>query len=262
MTETLPKKRGYTLTEAAIEQRRAAAAQSTGPRTEEGKAASSRNAWKTGEFSRLNQLHLQNVAVGGAFGRPCRTTCPKHPQNPHGAPEFPCTLVLDKLTEAGKDCLDKAVYVDMLTAVIRGIESGEYNEANSAVAAHLAGAIEMLHGMREAIADKGLLIEQPVYGKDGQLVGHTVVVNPLIPHYTKLLGELGVNLPEMLSTPKSREKLIDPTDPEDPVMAMFQQIAGRAAGNGPVRRGADVLDAEFREVPARGPDAGDGDDKS
>lgn len=55
-------KRHYTMSEAALAQRRnnlpAAAAAATGPLTEEGKAASSRNAWVHGRCSAVNRAQF------------------------------------------------------------------------------------------------------------------------------------------------------------------------------------------------------------
>lgn len=211
-------KRGYRMTERALEQRRAAAAKSTGPKTEDGKAASSRNAWKHGEYSALNRLHLENAAVFSAFGKPCKTTCPK----------YPCSLVDDGLTREGGDCLDKTVYVDAFTSLIEGVQRGDYDAANSMAAAQLAGAVEILQHMREAIAEHGILIEQDVYDKEGAVCGSKTILNPVIPNYTKLLFSLGISLPEMMATPKAREKLFDPKDDTDPIAQLFSGIAQAA----------------------------------
>ena len=48
------------MTDAAIQQRQDAAELSTGPVTDDGKAASSRNAWKTGEHSYVANAELWN----------------------------------------------------------------------------------------------------------------------------------------------------------------------------------------------------------
>src|SRR5678815_1606287 len=119
MTESKkPEKRPYTVSDAVLRQRRENQAKateasrelSTGPKTEEGKAAVSRNGWKHGRYSAINRAHFGVGATSMAklFGKPCRTTCPYHPENPERT-EMPCSLVLDGLTHAGGSCLDKTV---------------------------------------------------------------------------------------------------------------------------------------------------------
>ena len=92
---------------------------STGPVTEEGKAAVSRNGWKHGRYSAINraQFGLGATSVAKLFGKPCVTTCPFHPDNPERK-EKPCGLVLDGLTHAGGSCLDKTVYVHALESLM------------------------------------------------------------------------------------------------------------------------------------------------
>ena len=236
-------KRKYTMSERALEQRQRAAELSTGPKTADGKARSSRNAWKTGEYSALQRLQLQNTSVG-LFAKPCRTTCPKHPdQNP----EFPCSLVMDGLTSEGGDCLDKSVYVDAFTAVIDAVQHGEYDGVNGMAAGHLAGGLDVLHRAREELAEHGLLIDQPIVNKDGDVIGYKTVANPVLQHYNNLLKTLGINLAEMMATPKARQKLIDPDDPDDPVAGLFGALA-RLGGNNGGNRPEIIDDADFSEV--------------
>jgi hypothetical protein len=226
-------KRGYTMSDEALEQRRQAASKSTGPKTEAGKAASSRNAWKHGlcRGANLDTTYM----VLGAFGKPCRTTCPK----------YPCGLVDDEITRPGGDCLDKEVYVRAFEAITQTLQSGDVAHGHAMLAGQVAGAIEILNRIREELAENGLVMHVPLIGKDGGAImlpardeaGNPAgekpatrpVLNPIIPHYTKLLDTLGLNLPEMLATPRSVSKIIDPDNPDDPVTELFGNLA-RAFG--------------------------------
>lgn len=239
------KKRDYTMSERALEQRRRAAKRSTGPRSDEGKARVSRNAWVHGEYSEANRRGLLN---GMLFGKPCKTSCPIHPDNPDHAPEHPCSLVLEGHTSAGGDCLDKTVYVDAFNAIIRGMQEGDFEQVNAMAAAQTAGAIETLHQIKQEIENNGPAIEQDIFDKEGKPVGSKMLANPVLPFYVKMLDALGINLGEMMATPKARDKLVDSEDPDDPVLQMFQALA-QASGDGrnkPVRR-PETVDGEFTE---------------
>lgn len=242
-----PPKRAYTLSAVALAQRRAAAARSTGPITEEGKAASSRNAWKHGEYSAVNQTMLEASMVGH-FGKPCRTTCPKHPEQ---NPEHPCSLVLDGLTKAGGDCLDKTVYVEAFEAIMESLSSEKLESMHGLLAAQAAGVMEVIQQIREEIGERGVLIEQKIYSKDGDEVGHKLVANPALVHFNKMVENFGINLPQLLATPAARKRVADPENIGDPVADMFAAVLNRGGKSGPVKR-HEVIEGDYREVPEHG----------
>lgn len=245
MTSTVPTKQrkkpgrkpGAPLTPAEQAQRENAAALSTGPRTEEGKARSSRNAWKHGLNSAVAHVTFaQNGAASMArmFGKPCQTTCPLHPDNPDV--QHPCSLVVDGLTRAGGNCLDKTVYVNALAALADAMENGELSGVHAMLAAEGGKVMQLLHELMGEITSKGLMIAIPYVTKDGNVVydreGNEVVAdykpNPMIPAYIKLLADFGISLPEMLATPQSRAKQKTGEQAADTFQTMMGNIFQRA----------------------------------
>ncbi len=209
------------LTEAQLRQRREAAAKSTGPRTQAGKAASSRNAWKTGEHSAATRLIRQQWGVG-ALGKPCRRTCG----------QYPCSLVDAGHTQPGGDCLDKTVYMAAFDRLITSLQSGSADPMQDVLAAEAAGALEILHRLREEIAEHGMSREIPAVDKDGNVIMHEgravpakIIDNPAIGKYIALLDRLGINLPELLATPRSVSKA---GQGDDAVDAVAELLAGAA----------------------------------
>lgn len=233
MSEDRPKK---PLSEAQLRQRREAAAKSTGPRTPEGKAASSRNAWKTGEHSAAAHLIRDNWAVA-AFAKPCRTTCPQHP----------CSLVDDGSTAPGGNCLDKTVYLQAFDRLLDSLQNGTADSMHEVLAAEAAGALELLRNLREEIAAHGLTREIPAFDKDGNPLlidgkpaPAKIIGNPAIGPYIALLDRLGLNLPELLATPRAVKKI----DAGEEVRDAFAELMGGVARMDFKRRGPVTIDQE------------------
>lgn len=241
---TLGRKPGKPLTQAELEGRRKAAAQSTGPRTPEGKAKSSRNAWKHGMYSAAARFRLQHSSVGH-FGKPCRTTCPHHPEND---PDFPCEAVMRKHTVAGSDCLSKEVYLAAFNDIMDSLKSGKVDSMHATLAAQLAGSIEVLQHLREEIAANGVVRIKPFIDKDGKVITDKdgapigeAVANPALPGYIKLLGELGLSLPELMATPKAA-KGTAPLGEEDPISQLAQALnRARIPGGATIDGEAEVI---------------------
>src|SRR6185312_10827557 len=253
MSENTEKpRRPYTMSEAALEQRRnnlpAAAAAATGPITTEGKAASSRNGWKHGRYSAVNraQFGLGATSLAKMFGKPCVTTCPFHPDNPDRT-EAPCSLVLDGLTHAGGSCLDKTVYVHALDALMGAFTEGDMDGMHGLLATEMAGNMQLLRQIREDIAERGMVIEIPIVTKDGVVVrdndGKPMVgevrANPMLSHLIKFNESLGINFAELMATPKARERLKDEDAAADGLQAMLGAIFNRAQRRLPARATED-----------------------
>lgn len=225
-----------------IEANRRNAQLSTGPRTDEGKAASSRNAWKTGQHSAVaKQAFAQHgiASMAKLWGKPCLTTCPMHPDNPAAVSH--CSLVLEGLTRAGGNCLDKTVFVHALSALHDAMERGELGGVHAMLAAEGGKVMQLLHELMGEITNKGLLIPVPmvtkdgdvVYDKDDQMVVAEYKPNPMIPAYIKLLGDFGISLPEMLATPQSRKRADVGEQAADTFQSMMARIYQAAGGTTP-----------------------------
>lgn len=246
---TPPAKR--TLTHAELQQRRNAAAMSTGPRTEAGKARSSRNAWKHGMTSAIHHAHFDNgmQSLLGATGKPCLTTCPKHPDNPERT-GLPCSLVEDGVTSAGGSCLDKQVYVQAFASIIDALESGSMEGMHGLMASEIAAALQMLHELRAQIADQGFVIGIPMIDGDGKVVtrkdGSEVmgryVANPGYPMVIKTLEVLGISLPELLATPQSQARAKVEVEKVDAIQTMMGGIFQRTAAARKALPARDVIE--------------------
>jgi hypothetical protein len=209
---------------------------STGPRTEEGKTRSSRNAWKHGMNSaaaRVTFAQSGAAAMAQVFGKPCVKTCPIHPDNPDV--EHPCSLVLDGLTRAGSNCLDKSVYVAAIAALTDAMENNELGGVHAMLAAEGAKVMQLLHELMSEITTKGLMVPVPMITKDGRIVRDDMDLpvitdykpNPMIAAYVKLLGDFGISLPEMLATPQSVNRAKTGEKAADTFQSMLAGIMGR-----------------------------------
>lgn len=230
---------GKPLSEAELEQRQAAAKLSTGPRTEEGKLTSSRNGWKHGMTSALARQSFRSGAqsVAQLFGKPCLRTCPIHPDNPNrDSGTAPCSLVVDKLTNVGGNCLDKTVYVNAFSALMDAMSEGNLEGMHGVLAAEGAAMLEMLGQIRTSISRDGLLLKIAAINKYGHAVvdadGEPVIAeyrpNPLLPAMVLMFDKLGISLPEMLATPQARSRAKIGEDSSKTLQGLLGSIMQRA----------------------------------
>lgn len=228
-----------TMTDAALQQRREAAALSTGPVTEEGKAASSRNNWRTGEYSAITKLDTWERMMLSAVGKPCKSTCAK----------YPCSLVDDGATRPGGNCMDKEVFVQAFDSIMATLATGDVQHMHGMLAGTMAQAIDLVQQLRQHIAEDGALILKPFVDKEGNVVKDegkmvgTWVLNPVIPQLSKLLDVLGFSLPEMMATPKAIMTQKNKEDETDALADMFSDLANVARGIRESRRGR-VIEGE------------------
>lgn len=240
-------RRAYTMSEAALEQRRAASQLSTGPKTADGKAASSRNGWVHGRYSAVHRQAFTGTMTSMAklFGTPCRTTCAFHPDNPERT-DSPCSLVANGLTQAGGNCLDKSIYVDRFDAIMEALQTGENEALHGVFASEIAAALQLMHELRSKVFEDGLMQVIPAIDSEGEVIldpntkaaaPARIIAHPALPYIVQLLDKLGINFPELLATPRAARQAKREGDTAD----TLQQILGAAAAR---------LAPPVRDVPA------------
>lgn len=180
------KKRKYTLSEAAIEQRRQAGYTSPGPSTPEGKAASKMNAWKHGLHARTRILSL---------GKPCKSTC-------H---QYPCSLVDDGATKPGQQCLDKEYMLSCVDAMSRALNSGDLNDLKDVVSLQLGQSLQVIDELQGSILEHGVYMKDEKMDKNGKVIGYALKPNPSLLALANLLKAVGVTLPDFMITPAAIE---------------------------------------------------------
>lgn len=206
--ERLRVKRPYTLTDAAIAQRRSAAEKSTGPTTPEGKNICSMNAWKHGQHSRKRILSL---------GKPCKSTC-RH---------YPCSLVDDGATQPGQQCLDKEYMLHTINAISRALNSGDLTDLKQVITLQLGGTLQVIEELQASIIEYGVYMKSEKIGKEGNIIGYELKPNPSLLPLSNLLKAAGVTLPDFMITPAALERKKD-DDTTRKTIADFFQGAGNA----------------------------------
>jgi hypothetical protein len=205
--ERLRVKRSYTMTPAALEQRLAASAKSTGPTTEEGKARCSGNAWKHG-------LHAKKRLLG--LGKPCKSTCQK----------YPCSLVDEGDVSPGGNCIDKEYFLTTLNALSSAMQAGDLTDLKHVVTLQLGGTLQVIDELQASILEYGVYMKSEKIDKDGKVTGYEIKPNPSLLPLSNLLKAAGVTMPDFMVTPAAVEKIKTDKETVDTLADIF-----RGAGN-------------------------------
>lgn len=180
-------KRSYTMTEAARAQRVAAAANSTGPITDEGKAACSKNNWKHGRYAQSRVLGL---------GKPCKSTCP----------DYPCSLVEDGKCKPGADCLDKEHLLEACLAIERALKNQDYSDFHGLMVMELGETLQIVRELRGAILEHGTVVESARVDKNGNTIGYDLKPHPALLALPNLMKNLGISFTDFMMTPAALER--------------------------------------------------------
>ena len=174
-------RREYTLSPAAIEQRRQAALQ---PKPG---MQGVRNAWKHGRHASSFLTRL----------KPCKTTCP----------QYPCELVADNVTEPGKDCLDKAELLSIIHAVHDAIKDPKDGTAafQEIAAVNIANSIRILEMLQEDIMRDGTVIKSLKPTAFGNVVEYKL--HPSLLALPKMIQDLNLTPDQFMITPKAKAKV-------------------------------------------------------
>ncbi len=200
-------KRPYTLSPAAIEQRRRAAQNSTGPKTEEGKKRTRMNAWKDGSYARTRIIGL---------GKPCKSTCPK----------FPCDLVEEGRCSPGGDCLDKEHLLQATLAIERALIDQDTTDLNEMVTFELAETLQLIRDLRRAVLDDGVIIKSDKFGSDGTIIGYDIKEHPALAALPKLVKAFGLTLPDFNLTPAAQAKVKTDEEVAKTLSDVFRTASG------------------------------------
>lgn len=213
-------RRPYTMTPAALTARRNNAALSTGPKTDEGKKASSRNSWKHG-------LYAESFILG-AIGKPCQSTCEQYES---------CSLVADGQVSPGETCLDKQFVAEAFEAIHDAIQNKRCDDFNGIASLHIAGALQILRQCQEAILTDGVVVKSIKIDKDGHSIGEEYKPHPALAVYSKMLVDLGLTPQDFMLTPREIARAEKKTDTEEAenvagiLSRAFKNLAGPKPGN-------------------------------
>jgi hypothetical protein len=174
----VPRRRKYTMSEAALEQRRQAAQQ---PKPG---MQGVRNNYKHGLYAKdfANRL------------KPCKSSCPN----------YPCSMVNDGMTAPGGDCLDKSELMQFFRAVHSAISTKSTDDFNGYSALLIANSMKILQDMQESILQDGTILKREKMTKQGLQIEY--VMHPALQALPKLIADLGMHPNEFMITPKAIAK--------------------------------------------------------
>lgn len=174
-------KRRYTLSAAALEQRRAASKQ---PKD----MAGLRNNYKTGQYAKTFLTRI----------KPCLSTCKK----------YPCDLVEDGATAPGGDCLDVAELLHIIRSVHRAIMDPEkgMDQFKEISAASIGNSIKILEMLQEDILRDGTVIRTTHVDGKGNTI-QEVKPHPSLFSLPKMIAELNLTPDKYLLTPQAKAKV-------------------------------------------------------
>lgn len=203
----------YTLSEAALAQRRSAAHTS---KKKNYHPNSARNSYKHGRYARdfLSKI------------KPCFSTCKK----------FPCELVSDGSTKPGGDCLDKQEIFGFYRAVHEALANKKYEDWNDLAAAQIAHTVKVLDMLLEDIMRDGTIVKREKYDANGNLI-IDYVPHPSLMTLPKLIADLGMTPAEFMITPRALARKEKDDDEEKGLAALMSRLGEAMSKKAAASRG-------------------------
>jgi hypothetical protein len=195
------KRRPYTLSKEAIEQRQKAA---RSPKKAEAMKGNS-NAWKHGQYA---QTFIKQIFS------PCKSSCE----------DYPCSLVGEGRTDAGDLCLDKVEIAEGLRALSKAVQNGDLSEWKEMAAVRLGGLDAVLKMLIEDVTNENTVVKSELFTKDGAHLGYKIVPHPSLNYIAELARTLGYSFEQFLATPLILKK----TESEAKAAESLATIMGRA----------------------------------
>lgn len=174
----------YTISPAVIEQRRAAGKHPKGDSV-------TKNNWKHGRYSHDT---LQ------ALIPPCQSTCK----------DYPCDLVDQHKTKPGGPCLDKQSVIGTFDAILKALKATD-DEGREDFLEELAFMnaqnLQIVKKVQAALLEDGVMLMEQGIDKNGEVIALGIKEHPLLRSLTKISGELGITVRDLVLTPKERAKV-------------------------------------------------------
>lgn len=197
-------RRKYTLSDAALAQRREAA-QKPKPGM-----IGKRNAWKHGEYAKTMLTRI----------KPCLSTCDK----------YPCALVEDGKTEAGGDCLDAEEMLHIIRAVHQVISDPKASEDFLEIsAANIGNSLRILEMLQEDILRDGTLVKSQKFDKSGVCYQEELRIHPSLYALPKMIRDLGMTPEQFMITPKAIAKNTNEEEAVKSIVDMMKEAGSAMA---------------------------------
>lgn len=177
----------YTMTEAALRQRKQAA--------QSGKKADAmrgnKNSWKHGKYAK---------GFIERFIRPCKSSCK----------QYPCELIGSGEAKPGGACLDKTEILTTFAAIKKALTEKSnperYSDINEIIAMKTAGAMQVVEMLLEDILTDNTIIKSEKIDSQGKVFGYDIKLHPSLLALPKMLQDLGITLHDLHITPKAIAK--------------------------------------------------------
>jgi hypothetical protein len=171
--------RRYTMSEAALKQRRDAAQQPKPGMT------GIRNGWKHGRYAASFLTRI----------KPCRTSCDK----------YPCDIIAHGGTRPGGDCLDVKELLHVVKAVKEAMSDPKKTEDLQDIASlNIANSIKILEMLQEDIFRDGTIVKTEKPTQFGTVTEYKL--HPSMLAIPKMIQDLGMHPSEYMLTPKAQAK--------------------------------------------------------